>query len=50
MVRNRASEVELIFGAVIKSLYTTALTKLLAKMPRAESENQFLNKRKKVST
>ena len=42
---DRASEVELIFGAVIKSLYTKALTKLLAKMsagaPGAESENQF---------
>jgi hypothetical protein len=34
--------VELIFGAVIKSLYTTALTKLLAKMPAAESKNEFI--------
>jgi hypothetical protein len=42
---DRASEVETIFGAVIKSLYTKALTKLPAKMsagaPGAESENQF---------
>jgi len=37
----RASEVEPIFGAVIKSLYTTTLTKLPAKMPAAESKNQF---------
>ena len=39
---DRASEVETIFGALIKSLYTTPLTKLLAKMPAAESENQFI--------
>ena len=38
---DRASEVEPIFGDLIKSLYTRALTKLLAKMPGAESENQF---------
>jgi hypothetical protein len=39
---DRASEVETIFGDLIKSLYTTALTELLAKMPIAESENQFI--------
>ena len=42
---DRASEVEPIFGDVIKSLHMKALTKLLAKMsagaPGAESENQF---------
>ena len=37
-----ASAVEPIFGDLINSLHMNGLTKLLAKMPVAESETRFL--------